>query len=131
MINVTKLIGIPSDGPELSDNISEHFGHCNYYVGIEIDKEQNFKKSFSLQNNGHTGCMAPVMDMKQRNVEEMIVGGIGGRPFQGFTQLGIELFKGVSGTLSENIQLYLQGKLPTLNKALCAGGCHSEHGHHN
>lgn len=130
---MVKIIGIPSNGPELSDNISEHFGHCKYFIGIEIDKGKNFKKSFSLQNNGHTGCMAPVMNMKQRNVEEMIVGGIGARPFQGFSQLGIGLFKGRDGTLSENIQLHLQGKLQALNQALCAGGCNSdhEHGHHH
>ena len=130
---MVKVIGIPSNGPELSDTLSEHFGHGDYFIGIEIDQEMNFKKSFTLKNNGHTGCMVPVMNMKQRNVEEMIVGSIGGRPFQGFTQLGISLFKGVNGTLSENIQLYLQGKLPSLNKAQCAGGCHSEneHGHHH
>ena len=130
---MAKIIGIPSDGPELSDNLSEHFGHGKYFIGIEIDQEQNFKKVFTLENNGHNGCMAPVMNMKQRNVEEMIVGGIGGRPFEGFTQFGIGLFKGVNGTLSENIQLYNQGKLQALNKALCAGGCHSGHenGHHH
>ena len=46
---MNQVIGIPSDGPELSDAISEHFGHCRYYVGIEIDEEKNVKKVFSLQ----------------------------------------------------------------------------------
>mgnify|MGYP003565630460 CR=1 FL=1 len=84
-----KVIGIPSNGPELTDTISEHFGHCNYFVGIEIDDEKNLKKLFSLQNNGHSGCMEPVMDMKERSVTDMIVGGIGGRPYAGFTHFGI------------------------------------------
>jgi len=126
---MNKIIGIPSKGPELTDNISEHFGHCNYFIGIEIDQDQNIKKAFSLQNNGHTGCMAPVMNMKQRNVEEMIVGGIGGRPYQGFTQFGIGLYRGVKGTISENLQLFLQGKLQLLNGPMCSGGCHSGHDH--
>jgi len=121
------VIGIPSDGPELSDAISDHFGHCNYFVGIEIDDEKNLKKLFSLQNNGHTGCMEPVNDMKQRSVTDMIVGGIGGRPYAGFTHYGIGLFKGVKGTLSENIQLFLQGKLQSLNEPVCAGSDHSDH----
>ena len=121
------VIGIPSDGPELSDSISDHFGHCRYFVGIEIDEEKNLKKLFSLQNNGHTGCMEPVNDMKQRKVTDMIVGGIGGRPFAGFTHYGIGLFKGVKGTLSENIQLFLQGKLQSLNEPICAGSDHSDH----
>ncbi len=124
---MNKIIGIPSDGPELSDSISDHFGHCSYFIGIEIDEEENVKKLFSLQNNGHTGCMEPVNNMKQRRVTDMIVGGIGGRPYAGFTQYGIGLFKGVKGTLSENIQLFLQGKLQSLNEPICAGSDHSDH----
>jgi len=126
---MNKVIGIPSNGPELSDTISEHFGHCNYFVGIEIDEEKNLKKLFSLQNNGHTGCMEPVNNMKERSVTDMIVGGIGGRPYAGFTQYGIGLFKGVNGTLSENIQLFLQGKLQSLNEPICAGSNNPNHEH--
>ncbi len=121
---MNKVIGIPSDGPELADPISEHFGHCNYFVGVEIDQNDNQKIAFSLRNNGHTGCMEPVNDMRDRRVTDMIVGGIGGRPFAGFTQYGIKLYKGVRGTLNDNIQLLLQGKLQPLNEAACAGGGH-------
>ncbi len=127
---MNKVIGIPSDGPELSDTISDHFGHCRYFVGIEIDEEKNVKKLFSLQNNGHAGCMEPVNNMKQRSVTDMIVGGIGGRPYAGFTHYGIGLFKGVKGTLSENIQLFLQGNLQSLNEPICAGSGSSDHNCH-
>ena len=41
---MNKVIGIPSNGPELSDTISDHFGHCSYFVGIEIDEEKNIEK---------------------------------------------------------------------------------------
>jgi predicted Fe-Mo cluster-binding NifX family protein len=124
---MNQVIGIPSDGPELSDAISEHFGHCRYYVGIEIDEEKNVKKLFSLQNNGHAGCMEPVNNMKERSVTDMIVGGIGGRPYAGFTHYGIGLFKGVKGTLSDNIQLFLKGNLQSLNEPQCSGSGHSDH----
>ena len=68
-----KIVAIPSYGPNLTDSISEHFGHCNYFVGIEIDENNNYKKIFSLQNQGHSGCMEPVINMKERNVIEMVV----------------------------------------------------------
>lgn len=124
-----KIIGIPSNGPELSDEISEHFGHCSFFVGAEVSDDNNAKIVFSKQNNGHTGCMEPVMDMKQRNVTDMIVGGIGGRPFMGFTQYGINLYKGVPGTLNDNIRLLLEGKLAPLNEAACSGGSDHQHMH--
>jgi len=121
-----RIVGIPSDGPELTDQISEHFGHCNYFVGVEIDNNE-IKKVFSKQNQGHSGCMEPVMDMKQRNVTDMIVGGIGGRPYMGFTQFGINLYKGIKGTLRENIKSLIQGTLISMNEPSC--GNHAEGSH--
>ncbi|MHA1194672.1 MAG: NifB/NifX family molybdenum-iron cluster-binding protein [Promethearchaeota archaeon] len=123
-----KIIGITSNGPNLSDLISEHFGHCNYFVGIEIDENNSYKLAFSLRNNGHSSCMEPVMNMKNNRVSEMIVGGIGGRPYIGFLQMGIRLYQGVIGkTLEENIKLYLEGKLTQLGGPSC--GEHSPRMH--
>lgn len=117
-----KIIGIPSDGPDLNDSISDHFGHCNYFVGIKINEDHSFEKMFVLQNNGHNGCMEPVINMKNNGVTDMIVGGIGGRPYMGFIQLGIPLNQGASGkTIEENINLYLSGKLTELEGSSCAG----------
>lgn len=116
------IIGIPSNGPELSDYISEHFGHCNYFVGIEIDDDMNYKKIFSLRNTGHSGCMEPVINMKHRNITEMIVGGIGGRPYMGFIELNIPIYQGVYGTLKDNVELFIRGELQSLQGSSCAGG---------
>ncbi|MFX1573835.1 MAG: NifB/NifX family molybdenum-iron cluster-binding protein [Promethearchaeota archaeon] len=124
---MNRIIGIPSDGPEISDNISPHFGHCNYFIGIEISDGNQFKKAFSLPNNGHSGCMEPVINMKQRNVTDMILTGIGMRPFMGFQQVNINLYQGVNGSIEQNIKMLLEGKLRSLNDASC--GNNSDHAH--
>jgi predicted Fe-Mo cluster-binding NifX family protein len=125
---MSRIVGIPSDGPELTDQISEHFGHCNYFVGIEIDNNE-IKKVFSKQNQGHSGCMEPVMDMKQRNVTDMIVGGIGGRPYMGFSQFGIKLHKGIKGTLLDNVKSLMQGTLSFMNEPSCSSNTPGAHQH--
>ena len=128
-----RIVGIPANGADLSDNISAHFGHCNYFVGLKILENNNIEKVFTRQNNGHTGCMEPVLDMKERNVTDMILGGIGGRPFNGFIQLGINLYQGIEGSLSQNVELLLQGKLKPLGGPSCGGhggpdgGCNHSH----
>jgi len=124
---MNRIIGIPSDGPEIADNISPHFGHCNYFIGIEISDGNKFKKVFSLPNNGHSGCMEPVINMKQRNVTDMILTGIGMRPFMGFQQVNINLFQGIEGNIEKNIRMLLEGQLTSLNNASC--GANSEHIH--
>ncbi|TXT58374.1 MAG: putative dinitrogenase iron-molybdenum cofactor biosynthesis protein [Promethearchaeota archaeon] len=115
-----KIVGIPSDGPDLSDNISNHFGHCRYFVGVEI-ADSEFDKAFALPNDGHSSCMEPVLNMKKNNVTDMIVGGIGGRPYMGFIQEGINLFQGIQASIKENINLLLEGKLKKLGSPSCSG----------
>ena len=126
---MNKVIGIPSDGPELSDNISPHFGHCNYFIGIEISNDNELRKVFTYQNQGHSGCMEPVMKMKENKVTDMIVGGIGGRPFIGFQQVQINLYQGVDGSVEKNVELLIQNQLKPMGNASC--GEHSNHTHTN
>ena len=124
---MNRIIGIPSDGPETSDNISPHFGHCNYFVGIEIYDDGKFRKVFALPNDGHSSCMEPVMNMKQRNVTDMILTGIGMRPFMGFQQVQISLFQGVNGSIEKNLNMLINAQLKLLNDASC--GDHSGNAH--
>ncbi len=124
---MNRIIGIPSDGPEISDNISLHFGHCQYFIGIEIYDGDKSRKVFALPNDGHSGCMEPVINMKQRNVTDMILTGIGMRPFMGFQQVNINLFQGTEGSIEKNIRMLIQGQLTALGNASC--GDQSRHAH--
>ncbi len=125
---MTRIIGIPSVGPELTDSISQHFGHCEYFVGIATDESSILQKVFSVKNNGHSSCMEPVIRMKDRDVTDMIVGGIGGRPYMGFLQVGINLYQGVEGDIAKNVELLLQEKLKPLGGPSCQGGTSAAHG---
>lgn len=118
---MSKIIGLPADGPDLSDNISQHFGHCNYFVIVEVNDGNAFEKRTALQNDGHSSCMEPVMNMKKREVTDMIVGGIGGRPFMGFQQVGINLFQGEQGSIEENVKKLINGELHNLGRPSCSG----------
>ncbi|MFX0081166.1 MAG: NifB/NifX family molybdenum-iron cluster-binding protein [Candidatus Hodarchaeota archaeon] len=124
---MNRIIGIPAEGRELSDNISPHFGHCPYFVGVELIDNNSFRKIFTLVNEGHVGCMEPVMNLKQRNVTDMILTGIGMRPFLGFQQVQINLFQGVNGSIEINLKMLIDGQLKVLNGASC--GNHSENAH--
>jgi predicted Fe-Mo cluster-binding NifX family protein len=127
--NMSKIVGIPANGPEISDNISEHFGHCSHFVGVEIDENNTLKQVFSIANSGHASCMEPVLNMKNRNVTDMIIGGIGGRPFMGFLEVGINLYQGSTGkSIKENIDFLLKGQLKGLGGPSCSGSgsCHND-----
>jgi len=67
------------------------------------------------------------MNMKQRNVTDMILTGIGMRPFMGFQQVNINLFQGINGSIEKNVRLLLTGQLTSLNNSSC--GDNSDHSH--
>ena len=67
------------------------------------------------------------MNMKQRNVTDMILTGIGMRPFMGFQQVQISLFQGVNGSIEKNLKMLINGQLKLLNDASC--GDHSGNAH--
>ena len=116
-----RIIGIPANGADLSDNISAHFGHSNYFVGVKVLENNNIEKAFTMQNNGHTGCMEPVLKMKSRNVTDIILGGIGGRPFMAFLELGINVYQGIEGSINRNVEFLLRGELKPLGGPSCGG----------
>jgi FKBP-type peptidyl-prolyl cis-trans isomerase 2/predicted Fe-Mo cluster-binding NifX family protein len=93
-----------------------------------------------LENSAHEqgGCMAPVTLLKERGVEVLVAGGMGGRPLAGFQQVGIDVhFKENAGTVREAVELFISGGCRAFGEAqTCGGGeggCggHDHHHHHH
>ncbi|MHA1987936.1 MAG: NifB/NifX family molybdenum-iron cluster-binding protein [Promethearchaeota archaeon] len=126
---MTRIIGIPSNGSNLSDSISQHFGHCKFFLGINVSDNNQPTKAFELDNANHSGCMQTVASMKERNVTDMIVGGIGGRPYLAMIKSGINVYHGVNGTINENVKLLLEKKLIPLGGPSCEEEHHHNHNH--
>ncbi len=87
-------LAVPSDNPGgLEAGRSEHFGHCDVFTVIKIkDNVIADVTSVANQEHGAGGCMVPVQLLKNRNVDAIVVGGIGARPLQGFAEVGIDVF---------------------------------------
>ncbi len=133
------LIAIPSDTNDgLDAAISEHFGHCAAFTLVDVTDDAIGEVSI-LENSGHVegGCMAPVTLLKERGVEVLLAGGMGGRPLAGFQEVGIEVrFKEDAGTVREAVELFVSGGCRAFGEAqTCGGGeggCggHDHHHHH-
>ena len=129
------IVAIPSDTTDgLASPISEHFGHCAAFTLVDVADDTIGEVSI-LENSAHTegGCMTPVTLLKERGVEVLLAGGMGGRPLAGFQQVGIEVrHKGDAGTVGEAVELFVAGGCPTFGEAqTCGGGEGSCGGHHH
>ena len=127
-------IAIPSEAPGgLEAAISEHFGHCASFTMVSVD-DGEIGEVTVIENGGHEqgGCMAPVMVLKEHEVDALVAGGMGARPLSGFQQVGIAVhFKEGAGSVGEAVQLFLDGGCPEFGAAQTCGGGEGHCGSHH
>ena len=120
-----KIIAIPSSQPGgLDAQLGAHFGHCDLYTLVTVEKDQ-IEAVKVIPNVPHQqgGCMAPVNYLAQQGVAELIAGGMGMRPLMGFNQAGIEVFYGANAqTVGEAVNAALAGSLQRFSQQHTCGG---------
>ncbi|MDH5298829.1 MAG: hypothetical protein OEV91_07405 [Desulfobulbaceae bacterium] len=130
----TKTIAIPTESDAgLAGNRSDHFGHSKMFTLITITDDA-IAEVTALANKPHEagGCMAVIKHLQEQGVDTVIAGGMGGGPFRGLQNAGIQvLFADSAGfpDVQSAIDGMLQGKLiPMEMRQLCkgSGNCHQQ-----
>jgi len=106
-------IAIGSTGKKLTDNVSEVFARCPYFIIAEIEngKIKKFEMIKNESQNQMAGAGISVAQlMAEKNVEAVITKNIGPRAFDVLRQFNIKVFYG-SGKISEVLKDFLEGKL--------------------
>ncbi len=105
--------------------ITEHFGHCEYFVIYDIE-DKEIKGSEIFKNPPHqTGLLPKLLAEKEVNV--VITGNMGKMAIQNLKQLNIESYRCVSGTTVDVIQRYINGELEYSDQACNQHRHHGEH----
>ena len=116
-------IAFPGTEAGLDSEIVAHFGHTAAFVTVEIADDGKTIGKVELVTNpphGQGGCMMPVNILKNAGVTHVVLGGIGQRPLMGFVQVGIEPYRGVQGTIRENLNYFLENRLQKMIESNCA-----------
>ena len=121
-------IAIPCAGQaNLEAPVSPHFGRCDSYAIVTL-QDGKIESVESLSNGTHSDCSSPVRILAGNGVELMLVAGMGMRPYMSFKQQGIQVMYGISGTVADAIQSYIQNEtVPMSEDTLC--GCHDDPSH--
>jgi len=106
-------VAVSSTGEKLTDNISEVFARCPYFIIAEI-KDQKIDKTEIIENKStdqmsEAGISAAQL-MAEKNVNAVITGNVGPRAFDVLKQFNIEIYTG-SGIIKEVLQKFINGKL--------------------
>lgn len=103
-------------------DVFQHFGHSEFFKIYETDCG-SVVKSETVATNG-TGHGALAVFLKERGVEALVCGGIGGGAVAALGEAGIRVYAGVSGKADEAVAALLCGRLSYSENANC-----SHHGH--
>ena len=127
-------VAIPTNHPGGMEGVrSDHFGHCDVFTIVDLDSDNNVTTVDTVANQAHGagGCMVPVTILKNADVEAIVVGGMGARPMQGFSEVGITVYfadKKSICDVKEVIEHFCQNKLPVMHSdQACSGAANCHH----
>jgi len=97
--------------------IFQHFGHTEHFKLYDVE-DGKVTTTAILDTNGH-GHGALAGFLKNRNVDILICGGIGGGAQQALAQSAIRLCGGVAGNADKAVEDLLANKLAFNSQATC------------
>lgn len=104
--------------------VSGHFGHCEGFTMYKVDDSKIVDSEF-IPNPGHKPGFLPRF-LKEKRVDIIISGGMGGSAQQLFNDNGIEVVVGARGNCDDVIQSYLDGELKSTG-SICEEHAHEGH----
>ena len=112
------------DDKGMESTVYGHFGSAPRF--IIMDTQTGDFESAGNQNLDHThGNCQPMVALGGRTVDAVVVGGIGRGALMKLQNSGITTFRAIEGTVSENLTLLNNGKLPRFTPELTCSGNHS------
>lgn len=119
-----KLCFPVEDSSSLDNPVYGHFGSAPAFV--IVDSETLSYEAIANGNRTHApGMCNPLAALQGREIDGVIVGGIGAGALGRLAAAGINVHKASAGSVRENVHLHREGRLPRFEPNRTCGG----HGH--
>jgi len=131
-MNAQVRVAIPSVAPGgLEVACSDHFGHCDCFTLVVSDETGTVRVDVVPNRHG-MGCDSVVNQLRDEEVDVIMVKGIGRRPLLGFQEAGIKVFQGAGTLVGDVIESYRKGSAIVVEERNACHGGGGSHGHaHN
>lgn len=122
-----KIAFATQDDKGLNSPVYDHFGSARYFIIVDSDTD-HYESIINPDRDHPHGQCQPLLALGRDSVDAVVVGGIGAGALGKLNHAGVNIYRGVEGTVIENLRLMKSGLLPLFTKdQTCAG--HAEHGH--
>lgn len=104
-------IAFPSEtNAGLESPVFNHFGSANFFIVVDSDTNQVDIILNQDLDHQHGKCQ-PLKALGGKDVDAVVVGGIGGSAMNKLKKGGATIYRAVEGTVGENFELLKSGKL--------------------
>ncbi|MBN1973306.1 MAG: NifB/NifX family molybdenum-iron cluster-binding protein [Sedimentisphaerales bacterium] len=104
-------IAITSTGQTLDSQVDQRFGRAEYFIIVETDNmEFEVLSNENIAASGGAGISTAKL-LVDAGVKAVLTGNCGPNAQKTLTAAGIKLYTGVSGTVSDAVELFKAGKL--------------------
>lgn len=110
----------------VDSTVYNHFGSAPLFVMVDTDADGATIVDNQDKDHVHGACN-PIMAIGGRDIDAVVVGGIGAGAIRGLNSQGIKVYRSEAATVKENLDLLKNGKLPELTMQHACGG-HGQHG---
>ncbi|HEX9021775.1 MAG TPA: NifB/NifX family molybdenum-iron cluster-binding protein [Nitrospirota bacterium] len=101
--------------------VYNHFGSAPMFV--IVDTNSNILEIVNNRDQHHShGACNPMKALDNRQVDAIVVGGIGAGALTRLNQMGITVHRAQAATIRENVALFAAQTLPALTLQGCCGG---------
>ena len=110
-------IALSSTGKNLTDNVSEVFARCPYFIIAEIENDK-IQKIETIENKsadqlGQAGISVAQL-MAEKDINAVITKNVGPRALDALKQFNIAIYYG-DGAIKDILQEFIDGKLEKMN----------------
>jgi predicted Fe-Mo cluster-binding NifX family protein len=115
-------IAFPTENNKGMDSlVFGHFGSAPFFIVVDSLALTTESIPNADLHHQHGQCQ-PLAALNGRTVDAVVVGGIGAGALNKLQAAGIRVYRGVEGSVSENLHLIQAGKLAEFDRSLtCAG----------
>ncbi|WP_130862987.1 NifB/NifX family molybdenum-iron cluster-binding protein [Bacilliculturomica massiliensis] len=104
--------------------VFQHFGHTEAFKIYDVEDGKITGSEVADTNGSGHGALAGFL--KEKGVDTLICGGIGGGARTALAEAGIDLYPGASGSADEQVEALIGGTLAYDPDTMCS---HHGHGH--
>ena len=115
----------------LESQVYGHFGSAPSFVILDSTSGEYQTISNTDAHHAHGQCQ-PMKALAGNPVDAVVVGGIGGGALMRLQSQGVRVFRAVEGSVKQNLEFILSGKLPEFSVNMTCAGHHGQGGcqHH-